>query len=124
DQDAFSTHANSLLRNAQAGPEPSPVLDQIVDPPDGEQRVDDQEPFVDDAVIAANLALRVFLDLAVSRMTLRLRVAHVQPPIFRRSTPRRAGPGAGSIRRPGRRPSSCPTGTRRALPAPSTARPR
>src|SRR5206468_317325 len=70
-QDAFGAHALSLLRNAQAGPEPSPVLDQIVDPPDGEDRVHDEEPFVDDPPIAADLPLRVLLDLSVSRVALR-----------------------------------------------------
>src|SRR5262245_6098757 len=86
--------ARTSLRDAQAGPEASPVLDQVVDPPDREDRVHDENPLVDDAVIAPNLALCVFLDLSVSRVALRLGVAHGQPPARWRSIPRRAAPGA------------------------------
>src|SRR5262245_3598912 len=57
--------ARASLRDAQAGPEASPVLDQVIDPPDREDRVHGEEPLVDDSVITPNLALCVFLDLSI-----------------------------------------------------------
>src|SRR6267143_2939524 len=78
DQDAFGAHRTLLLTGAQARPEPAPVTEEIVDSPDGEDRVDQEQPLVDDPTIAADLSLRVLFDLAVSRVTLRCLVAHVR----------------------------------------------
>ena len=80
DQDAFGPHARLLLTGAEAGSEPAPELEEIVDAPDGEDHVDGEEPFVDDPVVGVNLALRVALDLTVLRVMLRRLLAHRPPP--------------------------------------------
>src|SRR5439155_8606345 len=66
----------ALGSHREAGPEPAPVLEHIVDAPDGKESVDHEQPLVHDAVIRADLSAGVFLDCAVLWVGLRSAFAH------------------------------------------------
>src|SRR5881392_677260 len=66
----------ALGSHREAGPKPAPVLEHIVDAPDGKESVDDEQPLVHDAVIRADLSAGVFLDCAVLWVGLRSAFAH------------------------------------------------
>src|SRR5205807_3400197 len=66
----------ALGSHREAGTEPAPVLEHIVDAPDGKESVDYEQPLVHDAVIRADLSAGVFLDCAVLWVGLRSAFAH------------------------------------------------
>src|SRR5256885_7144045 len=99
-------------RRLQAGAEPAPVDDQVVDGPQSEDDVDRDQPAVDASGIRLDLAVGEVVDGAA--LVIGRRVRHARSP--------RAAPGAWRPRRRSGRRSARPTRTRTAPPAPSRSR--
>src|SRR5262245_63685213 len=58
-------HPPPLLAETQAGSKPSPVFDQIVHSPNGEDSVHHEQPLIDDAMAGPNFPASILLDRAV-----------------------------------------------------------